>query len=121
MHSFKADVKNNRLYMHMEGFYSNDELQKAVNIAMLESKRLQPGYTVINDITELHISDMEGLQHIKKLMEFASNNGTKKVIRIIKNKLSKMQFEHVTEGANYDIVEVNSLEEAEKYLKEYHL
>ncbi len=121
MHTFKADTTNNRFYMHMEGFYSNEQLEEAMNRAVLEAERLTPGYTVINDITELHISDMEGLKHIKKLMEFANDKGAKKVIRIIKNKLSKIQFDDITANANYDVTEVDSLEAAESYLKEYKL
>lgn len=118
MHKFKSDTIKNRFFMQMSGFYNEEQMRIATNEAILEAKKLKPGFTIINDSADLHIHDMEGVKYLGKMMEFAKSHGAVRVIRLVKEKLSQVQLAEQTKKSQSDIevIEVTSVDEVEQYL-----
>ncbi len=123
MHKFVADTIKNRYFMQMEGFYTEEKMRMAANEAMLEAKKMKPGFTIINDSADLHIHDMEGVKYLGKMMEHAKKQGVKTIIRLVKDKLSQAQLQEQSKKSNIgiEIIEVTSVDEVEEYLNEHDL
>ena len=119
-YEFNADVEKNRLYMMMEGFYIEEQLHEAYDMVVKEAEKLQDGYTVISDVSRLRVTTDEASVYIEKMRDYAIKRKTKIIIRVVGNKLSKMQLKDLTDGY-LEQIEVSSLEEANDYLDKNNL
>ncbi len=114
---FEADIEKNRLYMKLEGFYTEDKIKEAYDLVLKEAEKLKDGYAVINDMAQLRVTTEGASKYLEKMSEYAKSRDVKVVVRIVGNKLSKMQLDNLT-GSKYWVKEVATLEEAHQYLDE---
>lgn len=119
MHKFITDTAKNRFFMYFKGHYTADAFQFAVDEALEEAKKLKPGYTVINDSSELNIHDIDGVKYLGRMMEFAKKHEAKCIIRLVKNKLPQTQLQDQAKKTDLKvkIVELSSVDEIEQYLE----
>ncbi len=77
---------------------------------------LTPGFTIINDISEFCPASNIVVDEIGKAQSYVNKKGVGKTIRIVGNVLSKNQLKNTQQrvGAQYSVIEVESLEEALK-------
>src|SRR5215471_4546662 len=113
----RIDSAKNRLYLLLRGFWSV-EMATAVSIRIKqEVKALKPGFTIINDISQLKIGPPEAAAIVKECQEWLGANGSGRVVRVVSadNPLAKMQFKRTSQEA-YDAAIVTTVEEAEQVL-----
>jgi hypothetical protein len=89
-----ADEKKNRLYIVLKGFMPDDMVKTAADEVVAATKRLRPGFAVINDISEMKPATQAGALEIRRAQEFLKERGVARVIRIVKteNTLTGVQF-----------------------------
>ncbi|WP_109829636.1 hypothetical protein [Reichenbachiella versicolor] len=112
MYLIKADEQKNLLVIQLEGFLTNKELTEAAQKAKSEMAKLTQGFTVINDISKMKPASPEGAEEIKAAQAEAFKIGVGKIVRVVENPISKMQFNRLTNSAGYTAVEVKSIQEA---------
>ncbi len=118
MHECHIDIENNRFYMKLEGFYTADRLSVVTDEFIAEADKLQDGYAVINDISNLRVTTDEATKQLERMRDYALSRNIKIVIRIVGNKLSKMQLNDIADRKTYKIVEVSTYDDAIAYLNE---
>jgi hypothetical protein len=112
-----ADVPKNRLYLILKGFMPDEMVKAAADLTIEEAKKLQPGFQVINDISELKPASQAGADEIKRAQAFLGSRGVKRVIRIVKpdNVTAKLQFARSSKDF-YKADTAASIEDAESIL-----
>ena len=118
MHDVKVDKINNRLYISLKGFIEDSEVKEASDKVIAAMSELKQGFVIINDISDFKPASKEGGIYIKKAQEEVIKKGASKVIRVVDSVIGKLQFKRLSQeiGASYEVIEVQSLEDAEKYL-----
>lgn len=116
-----AKLEKNRLYIQLSGFLTEEESEAAADKVLDEAKKLQKGFTLVNDITGFKPSSQAGAENIKRAQAGVMQLGVSHVVRIVKNKsgvdISNMQFQRKSkevDGYKADIAE--SIEEADQIL-----
>jgi hypothetical protein len=117
MFEIKADSKLNLLVLRLEGFMTDDQLKQASDKCIAEAGKLKPGFTVINDISQMKPASPTGAEHIKRAQTSVIGKGVGKIIRVTENQISKMQFNRTSKEVGYNAVEVTSLDEAYRLVK----
>ncbi len=120
-YSIYANGLKNRLYLTLQGFLTDAELHKAYALTIAEIKKLQPGFDVINDISDFKPATPLGAEDIQRAQVFAKEHGAKRIIRVVgKDKVASviatMQFSRTSRTAGYEAEIVATVEEAEKLL-----
>lgn len=119
-YEFRADLKKNRLYIILKGFFPEDLAAEAAEKVIVEANKLQPGFDIVNDITLSKPTTSKGAEQIQRVQAFVKERGVKRIVRVVdpKNVLARVQFERTSKDAGYDVkVEVvGSLAEADKLL-----
>ena len=116
-YEIKSDLSKNRLFVTLSGFLTDEQMKTAADMVISETKKLKPGFSVINDISNFQPASKAGTEEIQKAQIFVKNNGAGRIVRIVKdNALANMQFSRVTKTAGYNVDEATSVEEAEKLL-----
>ncbi len=112
-----ADVPKNRLYLILKGFIHDEMVKAAADLTIEEAKKLQPGFDVINDISEFKPASQGGADQIKRAQAFLGGRGVKRVIRIVKpeNTTTKLQFARSSKDF-YKADTADSIEDAESIL-----
>jgi hypothetical protein len=120
MYEIELDLKKNCLYMKITGFLQEEDAKQMADTIILKAKKLEPGYTIINDISQCKPAPKEAFTHLKRGHSFVARHGVKRIIRVIGNPVTAMQFNRAQRESQTDleIIEVESLEEAERLLKE---
>ncbi len=116
-----ANVPKNRLYLILNGFFTDDEVHTASDLTISEIKKLQPGFAIINDISTFKPATPAGAEDIKRAQVFAKEHGAKRVIRVVgedkvASAIAAMQFARTQQAAGYQAEIVSTVEEAEKLL-----
>ncbi len=112
-----SDNKKNRLYVVLKGAMSDGLAKEMADHTIEEAKKLTPGFTVINDISELEPITEIGAKEIKRAQAFLGYKGVKRIIRVVSPAmdLARKQFEAAPQG--YPAANTaSSIEEAEKML-----
>lgn len=114
MHTIKADSSKNLLILKLEGYMNDQEVHEAAEQVVSEAKKLAPGFSVINDISKMKPASQKGVEDITKAQAAVVQLGVSKVIRIVNNPVSKMQFQRTARiaNANYQVAEVSNMDEA---------
>lgn len=119
MYAVSPDRKNNCLYVILKGFVSKEEsIDMRYEVAQ-KVKQLQPGLTLITDISECKPATQEVFQNFKQSHNMVAEYGAKRIIRIIGNKITSLQLQRSQREATGDqiqVIEVNSFDEAERLL-----
>ena len=113
----QANTAKNRLYISLNGFMNDTEVETAVNLVMAETKKLKSGFTIINDISTFKPTTQKGAEAIAKLQLFMKQSGVSKTIRVVgPGAASAMQFNRVSKTTSIGVNEVETIEDAEKVL-----
>ena len=113
----RADPARNRLYGSLEGFFTAEEMKLCADDTIEKSKRLRPGYCTVTDVTRCKAMPPEAAKEIERVQAYFRKSGARQGVRIVGgNFLSGMQFKRTGTSAEYNSVNMASLEEAEKFL-----
>lgn len=112
-----ADPEKNRLYITLSGHFEGDEKSEAAASVIKAVEKLQPGFDVINDISDAMPTDEGGLDEIYRVRHFLFSKGVRHVIRITKLKLTGLQLDRVARPDGYTVTAVDSMEQAERFLE----
>lgn len=112
MYIINADPEKNLLTLRLEGFMTDQELEKGAHEVMDKAKTLRTGFVIINDISKMKPATPQGTEHIRKAQAYVLSLGASKVIRVTDNPISKMQFSRTGSTAGYHAIEVKTIEEA---------
>lgn len=117
----RADVAKNRLYMVLNGFFTDEEIHIAAEKTIEEIKKLKAGFAVINDISTFKPATPNGAEEIKRVQVFTRERGVKRIVRVVgKDKVASaitaMQFSRTQQEAGYAADIVGTMAEAEKLL-----
>ena len=116
-YQIRVDAARNRLYITLEGFFTLAEIKRCGDETIEATKKLRPGYCVVTDITQYKAGPPEVAQDIERVQAHFRNSGARQGVRIVgANMLSGMQFRRTGSHAEYNSVNLASLEEAEKFL-----
>ncbi|MEW6516702.1 MAG: hypothetical protein AB1439_07365 [candidate division FCPU426 bacterium] len=119
-YSVKVDQAKNRLYLILEGFFSEAEAKSAADEVIVQARKMKPGFSVVNDISKAQPFSEEGTAHIQRAQSFLQQQGVGRVIRVVeaRNILSRMQFERKGKEAGYTASQevAATLEEADRML-----
>lgn len=114
----KVDVRKNRLYLKVSGNVSKRTLESLYTDVRFAVADLQPGFSVIDDLSDCRLYHVSGIAVYKKISIYLISMGMRNVVRII-NKDSLVQkqfFNFATRFPDYIPIYVNTAEEAEKQL-----
>ena len=112
----KADPARNRLYGKLEGFFTAEDMKKCADDTIEKSKQLRLGYCTVTDVTRCKPMPPEATKEIERVQTHFRNSGARQVVRIVGgNTLSGMQFRRTGTSAEYNSVNMASMEEAEKF------
>lgn len=112
-----ANPIRNRLYGTLEGFFSAEEMKKCADETIEATKKLRPGYCTVTDIIRCKPLPPEAAAEIERVQEHFRKSGARQGVRIVgPNVLSGMQFRRTGGEAEWNSVNMTSLEEAEKFL-----
>ena len=121
MYGIRYDERKNRLYVELKGTISEDEalalLRKTQDVL---EHHLRPGLSVINDLSDALPLPANVAAYISQGQAAIDAKHPSKVIRVVKNIVSAVQFKRTHQEAHigYTVTQVTSLEEAERLLAE---
>jgi len=112
-----CDTVRNRIYVKVQGFPTETELEQHVGKLIGELDRLRPGFAVISDVTDSKVTTPAGAEVLQRLMKEYKRRGVSRIIRIVSREvLTKMQLQRITQEADIPVSHAASLAEAEKLL-----
>jgi len=113
----RVDAARNRLYGELEGFFTAEEMKKCADDTIAATKKLRPGYCTITDISRCKPLPPEAAKEIERVQAHFRSSGARQGVRITgATVLSGMQFKRTGGEAEWNSVNLPSLEEAEKFL-----
>jgi len=113
----RVDPAKNRLYLLLRGFWS-EEMAAAVSARVKQqAKALKPGFSIINDISQLKIGPPGAAAIVKECQEWLGAQGAGRVVRIVAddNPLAKIQFKRTSQEV-YEANMATTVQEAEQML-----
>ena len=119
MYEINIDTNKNVAFLKLVGFMEESEATEAADALIANLKKLKPGCTLVNDISEFKATSEESAKQIKRGQAAVFEIGVKRVIRVVgKAAISQMQFNRVQrEGdADYETVEVRTMDEAMSFI-----
>jgi len=123
MFTLKSDRVKNRLYLKLDGLFSEDDVKSAGGQIIREARLLRPGFDIINDISGFKPVKPEASAHIAHIQEEVMKLSVGRIVRVVgNNALGKMQLSRTSREAGYNALNAATLQEAEKLLdmKEKH-
>jgi len=119
MFEIRANPAKNYLYIFLDGYLKDEEILKAIDLAKQEAGKLSPGFTIINNIINYQPASPKSLEAIARTQKYLHEKGAVRVIRITgENSLGLHQWRRgkTTGGAGFEVIEVESIQEAKKYM-----
>ena len=118
MHSVKADVNKNRMYIKVGKIKDETDMQSLVDQVKSECGKLAHGFTCLTDLRSYEYQGEIFEKYIKEIQEACLRRGMSKVVRVHRwsGLLGHMQFETVSLDMGYSGKNVTSIEEAERIL-----
>ena len=116
-YELKSDILRNRLYVKLDGYFTDDETREAVDKVIMEVNKLSPGFAIINDISKFKPASPKGVDDIRRAVKYVADNGMRMAIRIAPSSyFAGSQFSRISRDIGYTVETVASLEEAEEIL-----
>lgn len=113
----RADTVKNRLYVFVQGFLDDNEVENVINTLIAETKKLKPGFDAINDISGFKPASAQAAEKLVQGQRFVKEWGVRRVIRVVgQGGLAATQLARTGKEAGYDADTVATMEEAEKVL-----
>lgn len=117
MYTVKADIKKNRLYVTLDGFFHFPEMKDCTDRTIEESRKLASGYDVITDISRFKAMDQGALTEVQRGQAFFLESGVRYALRVRGAAiLMSIQFARAGKKINYIPVTVATVADAERYL-----
>lgn len=114
----RADLQKNRLYITIAGRLNKKDLDSLYTDIRFCVADLQPGFTVINDLSECTLAALSGLPVFKKITDHLISHEVSEVVRVVDKR--RIVFTQILNASarmsGYTPVYVASLEEAEELL-----
>jgi hypothetical protein len=118
MVTLRINPSLNRFYAIFEGFCTKEELEVKLQEAKALMQQLQPGFSMISDISTFKPATQEAAELIKQAAMMAAEFKVGRVIRVVgQSQIAAMQLNRVTKDA-YSVDMAGSIEEAEKMLEQ---
>jgi hypothetical protein len=115
----RTDRSANRLYLRLEGHMDEAQTKAAADEVIDAMADLEPGWEMVNDISEFKPATQDATAHIERGKKAAAENGVGAIVRVVDNVTGKLQFNRVGKDVqSYEVTEAESLEEAERLLDE---
>jgi PilZ domain len=114
----KVDGKKNRLYLKISGNVSKKELENLYTDIRFAVADLQPGFSLVNDLTECKLCHITGIGTYKKISNYLVTNGVRDVVRIINHDslVLKQILNFASRYTEYIPIYVSTTQEAEEQL-----
>lgn len=113
-----ADLKNNRLYITINGRLNKRDLDKLYTDIRFGVADLQPGFAVVTDLSRCPLAALSGIATYRKITVYLVSSEVGKVIRIVDE--DRVLFQQILNNTavveGYTPIYVKSREEAEEYL-----
>ena len=116
MFQITVNPEKNRLYVTLEGHLDPSERKEAAKAFVAAISGLRPGFDIVHDMTGLHPTDSEGLKELVRIQAAAKIKGVRKVIRVVKIPLVRLQFERVALETGWAFETAATLQEADERL-----
>ena len=123
MYDIRIDQQKNCLYLTFKGIVQDADTKHVMELVIAALDQLQPGFTVINDMSEFDFVTPQGIEYGKQTMLAMVRKGIKCAIRIGQSPIGAMQVNRTQQDAGnpYEVISVRSREEAERRLAEASL
>ena len=118
-YDIKANIPKNRLYIRIKGFMTEEEAEIIGNRALEETKKLKPGFDVINDIRELKPATPTAAKiYAARAAESGKTYGVRHVIRVVGDRMTThLQLDRLLkETVGIQGETAKTVEEAERML-----
>lgn len=114
----RADVLENRLYLSIKGFMTEEDAVIISDKASAEMRKLKRGFDVINDIRDLKPASLKASRLYSRQLDVAKEIGVGRVVRIVGDQvITKMQLtKTLKEKVGVTAETAATVEEAEKML-----
>jgi hypothetical protein len=112
----RADTSKNRLYVVLDGYFSDQQVKEACGKVIREVKKLKPGFTAINDISGFRPATPQGAAEMQRTQGVIMQAGLARVVRITGSALGEMQFRRTSRNAGYAGDTAASIQQAEALL-----
>lgn len=118
MYTVKAEISKNRLYIKLAGFLSASEASDIKIDIMNEAAKLDPGFDIINDITNFRLGLDETAYLLNETIEFLIEKKVNRIIRVVgSSRAGLIQLAKYTRKDDKYVTHfVPSIEEAEELL-----
>jgi hypothetical protein len=121
MFEAESDVRNNRLYLTLNGRIEREELETAADEAVAEADRLRGGFDIINDLSGFAPPSPEAAKPIKRAQAELVEMGVDRVVRVVDEETSQVvvrAFDRRSKDVGYSGETAPSVAEAERLLEE---
>lgn len=113
----RSDIFKNRLYVTLDGYFTDDETKEAADRVIQETKKLKPGFDVINDISRFKPASPNGAEDIRRVTQYFADHGLRRAIRIAPSSyFTANQFARISRETGYNAEIAASTNEAERML-----
>ena len=113
-----SDPEKNLLILTLAGHIEPGEARNAVaELLPGEVARLQPGFDLINDMRDLHPTDLQGLQMLHRAQAWLQERRVGRVVRVTRLPITTLQFERVSRETGLQTIRAFTLEEALRILE----
>jgi hypothetical protein len=117
---FEVDQARNRFVIRYLGKVTPEETENGLAQFRVGLPRLQSGFRLLADLSELESMDVKCAQFIEKAMDLCNEKGTSMVVRVIPDPhrdigMSIMSIFHY--GGDTQIITCQSMAEAEEILR----
>lgn len=119
MYEVRADIARNRLYIVLDGFFTDEQAVEAFEAVKAGVDQLQPGFDVINDVRTFKPASPEVAAYIAKGQQYEIKHGLNRVVRVLGAEIiGQMQFERLSKETGLTVIGATSVKAAEKLLDE---
>ena len=118
--SVRSDVHRNVMYIEQRGKPTAADFLMLKESFVAEAKRLQPGFSIVNDQREMQTYDEHAMEVAKDLVRLTNDLGAARVIRIVPADLLStvlLSSTLIAGKSQYASIRVASPEEAEEALQ----
>ena len=115
MFRIESDQPHNWLTIVYSGYVNPDETHRCAEEIRVAVTKIEPGFRLVVDLTDLQAMDVSCAPHIRSIMDTCNRSGVAEVVRIIPDPkrdigLQIMSYFHY--GNDVHIVTCESLDEA---------
>jgi len=114
------DRAENRLYLTLSGMLDAETGRDAVDDLAAAAGELDPGFTMVNDISTFGLVSQEATDQIERGRRIIDDEGVSAVVRVLGDSIiGKLQFDRVAGDREYQVADAESVEQAEAFLDEF--